>query len=228
MSYTYLREQGGESSAESFADIPQYALSKLNLIAEKFSYNDNETGSCQGSQSGMMSAHSTEHLGGGKLTLCAEDSRVRTLAVPEEELESPENEAVFGRKWLASLEKSGQGLHLWKTRQFSLLGDLEPFSETWPKWGMMQDGECWELIPSAWPISESGSGFLPTPTKHNSKEGAYPSEYLRNTPTLATHAGGRINPEWTEWLMDWPTKWTDLQPLEMDKFLRWLRSHGIL
>ena len=228
MSYTYLQERGEESSAESFADIPQFALSKSNLIAEKFSCNDNETGSCQSFQSGTMLQPSMESRGKDMLISCAEDSRVRTLAVPEEELESPENEAVFGRKWLALLERSGQGLCLWKTRQFSLLGDLEPFSETWPKWGMMQDGECWELIQSAWHTSEKGSGFLPTPTKHNSKEGAYPSEHLRNTPTLATHAGGRINPEWTEWLMDWPTRWTDLQPLETDKFQQWLHSHGIL
>jgi len=43
--------------------------------------------------------------------------------------------------------------------------------------------------------------MLPTPTAHNSKEGAYPAEFTRKTPTLATHAGGKLNPMWTEWLM---------------------------
>jgi DNA (cytosine-5)-methyltransferase 1 len=29
--------------------------------------------------------------------------------------------------------------------------------------------------------------------------------------------GGKLNPNWTEWLMGWPIGWTDLNPLEMDK-----------
>jgi len=60
--------------------------------------------------------------------------------------------------------------------------------------------------------------MLPTPTAHISKEGAYPAEFTRKTPTLATHAGGKLNPMWTEWLMGWPLGWTDLKPLEMDKY----------
>ena len=29
--------------------------------------------------------------------------------------------------------------------------------------------------------------------------------------------GGKLNPNWTEWLMGWPIEWTDLKPLETDK-----------
>ena len=49
-----------------------------------------------------------------------------------------------------------------------------------------------------------------TSTVHNTKECASPSEYNRNEPTLATYAGGRLNPTWVEWLMNWPIKWTEL------------------
>jgi hypothetical protein len=59
--------------------------------------------------------------------------------------------------------------------------------------------------------------IFPTPTCHNSKEVAYPAEFTRKTPTLATHAGGKLNPTWVEWLMGWPMEWTDLKPLETDK-----------
>ena len=62
-----------------------------------------------------------------------------------------------------------------------------------------------------------GRVHFPTPTCHNSKEGAYPAEYKRKTPSLATHAGGKLNPMWVEWLMGWPLGWTDLKPLETDK-----------
>ena len=52
--------------------------------------------------------------------------------------------------------------------------------------------------------------FWPTPTAHNAKEGAYPSEYNRNTPTLSAQAGGALNPTWVEWLMGFPLGHTDL------------------
>jgi len=67
---------------------------------------------------------------------------------------------------------------------------------------------------------------FPTPTAHNAKEGAYPSEYNRNIPTLATHDGGKLNPTWVAWLMGWPLAWTDLKPLAMDKYQQWQRLHG--
>lgn len=52
--------------------------------------------------------------------------------------------------------------------------------------------------------------YWPTPTAHNAKEGAYPSEYNRNTPTLSAQAGGALNPTWVEWLMGFPLGHTDL------------------
>ena len=54
MSYTFLQEQGEESSVECFSDIEQFVRLKLNLTAGKSSCNDNETESCRGSQYGMM------------------------------------------------------------------------------------------------------------------------------------------------------------------------------
>jgi hypothetical protein len=66
----------------------------------------------------------------------------------------------------------------------------------------------------------------PTPTAHNAKETNAPSESQRNTPTLAAQAGGTLNPTWVEWLMGWPLGWTDLKPLEMDKYLLWQQQHG--
>lgn len=38
--------------------------------------------------------------------------------------------------------------------------------------------------------------------------------------------GGQLNPNWVEWLMGWPIGWTDLEPLETDKFQQWLQLHG--
>ena len=78
MSYTYLLEQGEESSAASFSDIPQCVLSRLNLIARKSCCKGSGMESFQSSQSGMMSPPSTELRGEGKSMSSAEDSRAKT------------------------------------------------------------------------------------------------------------------------------------------------------
>ena len=44
---------------------------------------------------------------------------------------------------------------------------------------------------------------------------------------LVEQNGGRLNPTWVEWLMGWPLEWTDLKPLEMDKFQQWQQQHSI-
>ena len=38
---------------------------------------------------------------------------------------------------------------------------------------------------------------------------------------------GQLNPAWVEWLMGWPVGWTDLKPLETDRFQQWRQQHGI-
>ena len=49
-----------------------------------------------------------------------------------------------GEKWRGSFVKYDPDSSLWRTHQCSLLGDLDEFLETWPQWGLMRDGECWE------------------------------------------------------------------------------------
>jgi hypothetical protein len=69
--------------------------------------------------------------------------------------------------------------------------------------------------------------MFPTPTVNDSKNNGAPSQAKRNSPNLNSVIGGSLNPTWVEWLMGWPLGWTDLRPLEMDKFRQWLHSHGI-
>ena len=49
--------------------------------------------------------------------------------------------------------------------------------------------------------------------------------FVRQIPTQSA-AGGRLNPEWVEWLMGWPTGSTAFLPLEMDKYHEFTRQHG--
>jgi len=67
---------------------------------------------------------------------------------------------------------------LWRTHQLSLLWDWEPFSETWPRWGSMRNGVCWERTTQAPLTYESESGYWQTPVADdcvNRKEGKFNS-----------------------------------------------------
>lgn len=83
MSYTFLQEQGEESSAGCFSDIEPFVRSRLNLTAEKSSCNDSETESCLGSRFGTMCEPLTASRGEALQTLCAEGFHARTLALQD-------------------------------------------------------------------------------------------------------------------------------------------------
>lgn len=234
MSYTYSLEQGEVSSAASFSDIPAYVLSRLNLTAEKSCCNGNGTESCQSSPSGTTCGHSTGGHGEGSLTLCVGDFRARTSVPPDQTITSMEGgedwmgrKVVCGWKCAESFAKWSRDLCKWKTRRGLFQTDSEEFSGTWPAWGSMRDGECYrqEAVVPRTSVSASGL-WLPTPTAHNAKEGAYPAEYTRNTPTLAATVGGKLNPELTEWMMGLPIGYSDLKPLGTLRSQSWLHSHG--
>jgi hypothetical protein len=223
MSYTYLQEREAGFWEESCSDTPQFALWKLNLTAEKFYCNASETEFCQNSQSGTTLKLLTENLGEEKLTLCAGDSPARTLAAREMATDSTAPEADCGKKcgeWFAKFDPNSCS---WKTRQCSLFEDWGKFSVTWPRWGMMSRGECFPLPMLEHDTSVKESGSWDTPVCHDWKVG-------KNGQGLGAECqrrfGARPHPNFSEGLMGWPISWSELKPLETDKFQEWLRLHG--
>ena len=188
------------------------------------------------SRFGMTCEPLTDELGADVLTWFLAGSRALTYHAPAKAPESTESDQECGRTWRESFARWDRASCSWKTPQCSLLADLDEFSETWPRWGMMLGGECSAQTMPALHTSETGSGFArnwPTPTCHMAKECDAPSEANRNEPTLTHQARGgdttqpsRLNPEWVEWLMGFPLGWTDLKPLETARFQRWRHSHG--
>lgn len=233
MSYTYLLEQGEESSAECFSGIAPCVLSKSSHTAEPASYNGNVMEYFPASRSGTTCEPLTENRGEESSMSCAAASRARTSAQQEKEPESLANGLGSGGKWLASWVKYDPATSSWKTRQCSLLEGLDEFSETWPKWGMMHDGECWELPTPALNTDENAYGFLPTPLASDGDGGGIcrdknGREYNLRDWWAKQGLGKRRrdrNPEFWEWVMGWPTGWSDLRPLEMAKFQSWQHSH---
>ena len=133
----------------------------------------------------------------------------------------------------------------WKTQQISLITNtLEPYLATWPKAAIMLGGACYQQPSWALPISEIERGLWHTPTANDFKPagmsefqkakewlagGQVKNTYIRLRSIAAAVEGIRnpLNPEWTEsFLMMCPIGWTDLKPLAMDKFHKWLQLHG--
>ena len=236
---TSLPELAEEYLAEYCADTDQSVPWKLKSTQEKSYCNDSSTESSQNSPSGMMSAPSTGNRGEDQLTLFAEDFLAKTSVQQVKEQELPEHVQAYGRSMRESLTRYGLSMSLPKTHHCFAPGDLELFSKTLPTWGMMQDGECWELGTRVCIIREKGCGYLPTPTasmykgidwkrvasgkhRHNLKD------YLPWIAGLKKIVGLNPNPDWLEWLMVWPIGWTELKPLAMGRFQKWLDSHGRL
>ena len=261
MSWLYSQALVVEYLGENFLDGEQSAPLSGSNTPQAYCAPDKMTGFSRLSRFGMTFKPLTGSRGEELLTLYLEGFHAKTSQPQEKAQELTVSEVECGEKWRASFTKYDLDMRSWKTHQCSLAGDLDEFSETWPQWGLMRDGECWEqrtleqttrgtesgLSQETWPTPDANcgkrgsqpnwtptrksgqqaqytinqavrdKGKFPTPTSHNSKEGAYPAEYTRKTPTLATHAGGKLNPTWVEWLMGWPLGWTDLKPLETDK-----------
>jgi hypothetical protein len=131
------------------------------------------------------------------LTSCAADSHAKTSQQPGEEQESKASEAVFGESLQGWFAKWHPDSSSWKTRQCSLLAGLDEFSETWPQWGMMRNGACWELTMPALRTAGSESGFWPTPRSCSAMAATITPEsaHAENRfPNLETVVGRRL---WT-------------------------------
>jgi hypothetical protein len=253
------------------------------------------------SRFGMMYKPLTETLGEELLMLYREDFHAKTSLPQVKEQGLTESGQKCGKRWQGLLARYDHNMFLWKTVQCSLLGGWEQYSETFPRWGTMRNGELfqqpmWEqtILEKEFGLSEkvpNNLDFFHTPNTTGMDGGSnsrkalkkrmeqwltpdancgnrgtqetwlpvrpsgQPAQYTINqavrdsmkiwsTPVasdtshrknkyaqggtaLSTQAGGKLNPMWVEWLMGWPLGWTDLNPLAMDKFQKWLEQHGM-
>ena len=75
-------------------------------------------------------------------------------------------------------------------------------------------------------LKKRKEAIWPTPTTPTGGGNAGGSGAHKNAIKNGTYIPSSINPNLYEWLMGWPLEWTDLKPLEMDKFHKWLELHG--
>jgi len=124
-------------------------------------------------------------------------------------------------------------------------------SMTLPKEGMTQDGRLYLLKMWEPPILENDGGVWPTPRAQDGPHGPardslgdkvrWPTPRAGNPGSRPNKKGGKIlaeeakkqdggaktqpkgqlNPDWVEWLMNWPIGWTSLEPMKEIIWLDW-------
>jgi len=158
MSWLFSQALVEEFSQANSLDGEQFVPSSGSSTQQAYCAPDKMTDFSRLSRFGMTYKPLTDNLGAAVLTWYLGDSPAKTSAPQEKGLASTESEAGCGEKWRASFTKYDPGMRLWKTHQCSLLGDLELYSETWPQWGLMRGGECWEQQTLEQTIRGTGSG----------------------------------------------------------------------
>jgi hypothetical protein len=256
MSWLYSQALVAEYLGENFSDGEQSAPLNGNPIQQAYCAPDKMTDFSRLSRFGMTYKPLTENRGEELLTLFREGFHVKTSQPQGKAQGLTGNDQECGDTWRGSWTKYDRDSSLWRTHQCSLLGGLDEFSETWPQWGLMRDGECWEQLTLEQTIRGTGSGLSPnglttfhTPNctglnggsnsrkalKRRQPEFSTPvasdtshrkSKYAQGGTPLSMQAGGQLNPVWVEWLMGWPLGWTDLKPLETDKSHCVQQQHG--
>lgn len=267
MSWSFSPEQVEEFWDRCFSGTVPFVLSSTTHTPDQYYWPDRPTEHSRISRFGTTCEPLTAIHGEALLMWYLEVSRARISASPDEEPDWAEKDPAYGRRWHGLCARYNHDTCSLKTVQPSLLADSTECLPTLPRWGLMLDGDVFQLETVAPHMRETGYGYWrtptvgminadrakdqdysmrkkekgqtitladqvrdvrmwPTPTAHNAKETNAPSEALRNTPTLASTVGGRLNPNWTEWLMGWPIGHTGLKPLATDKFREFVQSHG--
>jgi hypothetical protein len=231
----YSPEPVEEYSEANSSDGGQSAPSNLSLTPQAFLSPDKMTAFSRLSRYGMTFAPLKEDLGAELLTSYLAAFPARTLAPLAKGQASKGGGLDSGGKWPESLARFDLDTSSWKTRQLLLFEDSGECLEIWPDWGITQGTECWAITPPAGVRKASASGLsLMRPIASDGLRHKFKLEHLIRkghqdgnlSEQLARVHQVKLTPNAGEILMNWPQGWTDLKPLEMDKFRQWQDSHG--
>lgn len=211
MSWLFSQALVAAFSADTCSAGEPCAQLSVMPTAQPFWRNDKPMDASRFSRFGLTYAPLTAGRGEELLTWFRAGFHARTSALLEAEPALTESVAASGGSSSGSFAKYDLNTHTWRTHQSSLLGGYTEFSETWPNWGLMRDGECWEPPMSELPILETESGLLPTPVTVDTgsmfNKSASDGAALRPTlgamarfnlwPTPTCGGGGQTLPEGT-------------------------------
>ena len=207
------QEQAAEYSEESCSAGEPSVPSSTTPTPQAYLSRDKTTEAWSRFPSGMTCAPLTENRGEELLTWYRAAFRARTFQPQVKASASTASVADSGVKWPASLAKYDRVSRSWRTRQCLLFEDSAEFSETFPRWGTMRDGELFRqptpsglLAIRAWITSAIACGLqqrVPTPTVqdkcrdvHNQRDGSKRESllgFVRRVPTPTATDGHKWN-----------------------------------
>ena len=230
MSWLFSRALVEEYLPPNLEGIVSSAPLNVMPTAHKFWRNDKTMEFSDLSRFGLELNLLTDAHGEALLMSYREAFLAKIFPVLERAQDSMANAADYGEKWQGSFARYDRATHTLKTAQCSLIEDLTGCSVTLPRWGLMQRGALSERMPAAFCINASASGSsLPTPSGCRSGKnhvvGRMDEWGGSSNPWRRTEIGKTSSPDFEEWVMGWPGRWTVLTPLEMDKFQQWRQQH---
>lgn len=198
-------------------DGEQLVLSKSIPTAPADSCKGRMKATFDPSQFGATFGPSTVDHGAALLMWFRAASLAPILAQLGKKPVSMANQAVYGWKWPGSFARLSRDSSTWKIRQGSLIADSTECSVTWPRWGLMLDGECLDQTHLAPTTNGNEPGSWPTPCHGSSRWGGTFQEVGGSQNKLRNTAIGKlyVNPAFWESLMGWPIGWTGIAPLGM-------------
>ena len=237
MSWLFSRALVAEYSAANCSDGELSVPLNLSPTPQVFLPSDKTTGFWRLSRFGMTCEPLTESRGAALLTWFLAAFHAKTSASRVQAPAWKANALASGLSSLASWATFDPATSSLKTAQHSLLEDSTACSVLLPRSGLMLDGRCYPQRISAPPTSVIAPGSLPTPLKSWGRRGPGLSNNLDNLrcslgTTLESLAivkavGWRWPASFVDWMMGWPTQWSALKPLAMDKFQSWQQQHSI-
>lgn len=209
---------GGYSEANYSVGEPYVGWKSIPSVL-KDSCNDKTKGTLHRSLYGTMYVPLTDDRGKALLTwyrgvFLANHSATLHTGIQQQ--------LISGRKCFASLKKSTQNSCSLKMLSYHPLQKPQTIAKRWvikPKSSIFQR-QTWVQTTLG-----KGTGFLHTPTC--TANYTAPSMMKHKCCQLFLQAFGNARNPWVaEWLMGYPTGWTDSGPLEMGKFQQWQQQHG--
>jgi hypothetical protein len=195
MSWLFSRVLVAEYLGDTCLDGAQSVQSNGNPTQQAYCAPDKMTAFSRLSRFGMTFKPLTEDRGQELLTLYLEGFRAKTSAQPEKAPELTEKDPECGHRWQELLARYDPATSSWKTPQSSLLGDYTEFSETWPRWGLMQDGVSYQRQTLVRHTRETESGLWATPAASDGRRGG----------TITDKMTGQILPQMVNTPAKWPT-----------------------
>ena len=240
MSWLFSQALVEEYSAATSLAGEQCAPLNVMPTPHRFWRNDKTMESSQLSRFGLKCVPLTADRGEELLTSFRAAFRAKTSAPREAAPASKVSDPAYGKKWRESSARFDLPTLTWRTHHCLWDEVLQWSSVTLPAWGLMRHGVVFQRLnwePHTTVHAPGWSGeTLPTPSavmwKGSSQKALTRVDgrsRLRNRLDYWVERdgkSGRLNPEFAEWVMGWPIGWTDVAPLEMDRFQEWQRQHG--